>query len=102
MIVSMRSWILAGTALAVAGLPGGACLAQTSTESNATVDSAPQVLEEIVVTARKREERLQTVPIAVTALTGGRLDKEEVRGIADLQSLAPSLNVVQLTNRDDG
>ena len=66
MIVSLRYWILAGTALAIAGLPDAPCLAQiwataqTSTGSNATAGSASQGLEEIVVTARRREEKLQT------------------------------------------
>ncbi len=41
-------------------------------------------IEEIVVTARKREESLQDTPIAVSAFTGEGL---EIRGVTDLSSL---------------
>lgn len=47
-----------------------------------------QVLEEIVVTAQKREENLQDVPIAITAVTG---DDIRAAGIEKLETLAPSI-----------
>ncbi len=43
------------------------------------------VLEEVVVTARKREESLQTAPIAVTAFSGDGL---ELRGYSDISAIA--------------
>lgn len=43
-------------------------------------------LEEIVITARKREESLQDVPIALQAVSGGQIAEQ---GIVDLQQLAP-------------
>ena len=49
-------------------------------------------IEEIVVTARKREENLQDTPIAITAVNGAEL---EARGAADLsaiESLAPNVH----------
>ena len=42
-------------------------------------------LEEIVVTARRREESLQTVPAAVTALTSQQLREQQIQSAADLQ-----------------
>jgi len=51
-----------------------------------TVESA--TLEEVVVTARKREESLQDVPVSVQAYSG---DAIQSQGIADMQSLAPSV-----------
>jgi len=42
-------------------------------------------LEEIVVTARRREESLQTVPAAVTALTAQQLREQQIQSAADLQ-----------------
>lgn len=48
--------------------------------------SIAQVLEEVVVTARKREESLQDVPISVQAIAGERI---AVQGIVDIQQLAP-------------
>ncbi len=54
------------------------------------------VFEEIIVTATKREQTLQEIPIAVTIVTAEALDKAHVRDIKDLQSLVPSLRVTQL------
>ena len=45
---------------------------------------AQPVLEEIVVTAQKRPESLQDVPVAVTALNGEQLENF---GVTDTQSL---------------
>jgi iron complex outermembrane receptor protein len=50
-------------------------------------------LEEVVVTARRREESLQDVPIAVTALTGQEL---ALRGASDISELAQSIPSVTL------
>ena len=51
-------------------------------------------LEEIVVTAQKREENLQTVPIAVTALGTDMLESFRVTDIQDLNGLAPNLVMI--------
>lgn len=50
-------------------------------------------LEEIVVTAERREQSLQSVAIAVTALSGEDLEKKSVRDFTDLQYAAPALTV---------
>ena len=49
-------------------------------------------LEEIVVTARRREEKAQTVPIALTSLTPERLQKQDIRSNLDLLRDVPGLN----------
>lgn len=53
----------------------------------------PPVVEEIVVTAQKREQSLQEVPVAVSALSGTALQDKHVSDIMDLNQLAPSLQV---------
>jgi iron complex outermembrane recepter protein len=53
----------------------------------------PATLDNIVVTAQKREEALQDVPIVVTALSEQLLEDNGVRDIKDLQSLVPGLTV---------
>lgn len=47
-------------------------------------------IEEIIVTARKKDESIQDVPMAVTAITG-QLREESVRRIEDIQAFAPNL-----------
>jgi len=60
-------------------------------------DSAPATapgggLEEIVVTATRRQERLQDVPISVLAFSQEKLDSEGLKSIDDLSRLSPGLN----------
>ncbi len=51
------------------------------------------VLEEVVVTARRRAESLQETPVAVTALDQSALREAGVRNLADLNQLTPSIDV---------
>jgi iron complex outermembrane receptor protein len=60
--------------------------------------AAQQVLEEVIVTAQKREQSLQDVPIAVTSFTGRMLQESGIKDVFDLQSSAPSLTVDQNQN----
>lgn len=55
---------------------------------------AQQALEEVVVSAQKRTERLQDVPISITAISGQALEDRKIEGAADLQGAVPNLNVV--------
>ena len=51
------------------------------------------VIEEVVVTATKREQSLQEVPVAVTALAPEALERAGVKDLRDLDTLAPSFNM---------
>lgn len=53
---------------------------------------AQPVLEEIVVTARKQEERLQDIPITVTALTNSLITQHDIKDPYDLSRLVPGFN----------
>ena len=60
------------------------------------VDSRAQgvaVLEEIVVTARRREENLQEVPVAVSALSAEDIEIRSIENIRDLQMLLPNVDI---------
>ncbi len=56
-------------------------------------------LEEVVVTARRREESLQSVPIAVTAISGDDLEAYNIGRAADLQRIVPTLSISEGTGR---
>jgi outer membrane receptor protein involved in Fe transport len=49
-------------------------------------------LEEIVVTATRREERLQDVPISVLAFSQDKLDQQGIKSIDDLSRISPGLS----------
>ena len=57
-----------------------------------------QALEEIVVTAQKREVGLQTAPVAVTAFTAEMLDRSRIFSVSDLAATTPSLSLTQGTS----
>ncbi|MDP3676320.1 MAG: TonB-dependent receptor [Novosphingobium sp.] len=56
-------------------------------------DEAQEGIQDIVVTAQRRSENLQRVPIAVTALNGDRLEQLGVRSVADIAKFTPSLSL---------
>jgi iron complex outermembrane receptor protein len=74
-----------GTGLA-ACLLSSTAIAQTQTAGNAPTTG----LEEVVVTAQKRPERLQDVPIAITSVSAAALTTENVHSLQDLTARIPS------------
>ena len=51
------------------------------------------VLEEVIVTSRKREESIQTVPIAVTALSGEQIERSFMVKVEGLDEMAPNVEL---------
>ncbi len=56
-------------------------------------DTAGFTLEEIVVYAQKREQSIMEVPVSVSSYDSESLDRAQVRDVADLQQVSPSLSV---------
>lgn len=81
--VSMAALIAAGV---VVSPPSLAQAAEPASSDNIVG------LEEITVTARRREERLQSVPDSISAFTANVIVNSSVRTLADVAKLAPSLN----------
>ncbi len=86
----MRKLLIATTALS-AVLTAAPAMAQSapSAEEADSNDGA------IVVRARKREENLIDIPLAVTVATGEQLERDQVTNMTDLQRVAPALEVSQ-------
>jgi iron complex outermembrane receptor protein len=55
--------------------------------------AADDKIEEVIVTAQKREQKLQDVPISITAISGAQLETRGIEGNASLTGLAPNLQV---------
>jgi outer membrane receptor protein involved in Fe transport len=92
---SNRRRIARGVCVVLAGMTSCA-LAQTAEE--ATYEGNAEVLETVVVTAQKRKQNLQDVPITVTALRAQLLQDSGVRDIKDLALLTPGLLVTSSSN----
>ena len=56
-------------------------------------ESAGIALEEVIVTAQKREESLQDTPISITAFNQEALTQQGISSVDDLQGKVPSLNM---------
>lgn len=80
---------LPGLCAAVAFVPA-ATYAQSALQAPAV---AAATLEEIIVTAQKREESLDRAPVAISAYSGDALAARQVTNLADLSLIAPSVTV---------
>ena len=60
--------------------------------------SLAQVDDEIIVTATKREQTLQEVPIAVTVTDAVTIERAQILDLKDLQSVVPTLRIPQFQN----
>lgn len=67
--------------------------------SEEEAEPAPAVEDTIVVTARKREENVQEVPVAVTVVTGEALEESAAADISELQAQVPNLSIYQGRNQ---
>jgi iron complex outermembrane receptor protein len=85
--IRAKGVLLAGCAWAVAAGAARAQTAETGTR-----------LEEVVVTAQKRSENLQDVPIAVSAITGDVLERAHVTDLQTMNGSIPNLQIKQIGN----
>lgn len=70
--------------------------AASATEADADEVSSAEASQDIVVTARKREERLQDVPVSVTAFTGEQLERQGVTSFEGLAQSNPNVRIASL------
>jgi iron complex outermembrane recepter protein len=84
--------------LRTAMLAAGACVclpayaqSQVPADAGTPTASADSSLEEIIVTARRRAESIQDVPVAVTAISPAALEATAAPDISDLEGLTPNL-----------
>lgn len=80
--MNLRRYLLAGTALAATTILPVQAIAAEAEDSNV-----------IIVTAQKREQNVQDVPIAVTAIGGDTLQVNRVTNVIDLNGLAPGVTI---------
>lgn len=85
-----RLGLYATAALAVPGL-GNAGLAQEVQHAADGADASSADAADIVVTARKREERLQEVPESITVFNADLIDRANIESVRDFVDLTPNL-----------
>jgi iron complex outermembrane receptor protein len=78
----------------ISGILGTAAIAVTIPQASA------QGLEEIIVTAQRRETNLQTTPVAISAYSGAELEQDKVFSVSDLANSVPAFSFTALSPLD--
>jgi iron complex outermembrane receptor protein len=89
----LRRAVSAGVVVSSLCCPSQAALAQS--DDDAAQASKSDSLVEVLVTARKHSEDVQSVPVSVSAVTGDQLKEQSINTVANLQNAAPGLYVQQ-------
>ena len=96
----MKKHLIRAALLGTIALPATAYAQEAQVEEAQPAPDAPEAAEgegnEIVVTATKREQTLQDVPVAVSVTTAETIERAQIRDLKDLQTLVPALRVSQL------
>ena len=85
----VRDVVLFSIAVALNAIQGGIAMAQAPAAENS--------LAEIVVTAQKRKENLQDVPISISVATADTMQKAGISSTNDLMGVTPAVNVTRVT-----
>ena len=98
----VRAALLSGTAVVAFHAPAALAQDEAEPEEQTTAPADDYADDEdystgntIIVTATKREQTLQDVPVAVTVTTAETLERGQIRDLKDLQTVVPSLQVGQ-------
>jgi len=83
----LKAALLAGAGIAI----GWSAVANAQAAGQAPVE--PAALEEVVVTAQKRSENVQNIPVAVTAISADSLEKQAAPNLQALQGSAPNVEI---------
>ena len=82
-------WLGATAALAIAS----SATAQTANAESAEAQAERGGLEEITVTARRRAESAQDIPVAITALSGAAMQRMDITNLEKVAAMTPQLQV---------
>lgn len=94
----MKSLYFVTTAIAALATLGSApagAQEKPAVQPGADTASANAGIEEIVVTAQKRSQNVQDVPIAITAVSAAMIKNSNINSVADLSKLAPNVQLDQ-------
>ena len=91
----------AGLALALGLAPTAALFPLMAYSQEAAEASGQEAIEEILVTARKRTERLQDAPVTVNAFTEEALEERGIDSLQDIADATPGFDFAQAFGRQD-
>lgn len=89
----MKSGLLLASASACALMGISSAHAQTSTDAAMSEEERSTGIADIIVTAQKRAENVQNVPIAISTFTADALKERAVASVASLSNIAPNVTL---------
>jgi iron complex outermembrane receptor protein len=66
------------------------------TPAQVTAERNPDRIGEVIVTAQRRAESLQDVPVAISALTEEQLAQRDIKDVSDIALVTPGVSYVRL------
>jgi outer membrane receptor protein involved in Fe transport len=81
-----------GASLTALALAAAALAAPSAATAATTGDQSSAQVSEVVVTAQKTEQRLQDVPLSVTAVTGSEIEARDITSLEDMEGAIPGLS----------
>lgn len=103
--MSLR-WYTLGTVLAAASYSSAAMAQAQPPQPQQAENPQPQTarnnegVQDIIVTAQRRQTKLQETPIAITALTAGEIDRKHIVDFNDVSLSVPNLTFTQITRQE--
>jgi iron complex outermembrane recepter protein len=95
MRVGLSAGRICGLLVFTALTPASAFAQEASAAANTGTGNTGTQLQEIIVTAQRREQRVQNVPIAISAFSGQALRASGIANVGALAQADPSLNIPQ-------
>ncbi|KMS60118.1 ligand-gated channel [Novosphingobium barchaimii LL02] len=92
-----KSVLLASTVLGIA-VSAAPAIAQDAKDDGAEQSAQTGGLNDIIVTARKRQETAQDVPVAVTAISAEQIINRDVTSVEKITAIAPQFSVGRASN----
>ncbi|WP_159978776.1 MULTISPECIES: TonB-dependent receptor [unclassified Novosphingobium] len=92
-----KSVLLASTVLGIA-VSAAPAIAQDAQDDSAQQSAQTGGLNDIIVTARKRQETAQDVPVAVTAISAEQIANRDVTSVEKITAIAPQFSVGRASN----
>ena len=86
-------WCGVGLSVLIGMIIPSASWAQVAKGKKEKAAKVETEIEEITVTAQKREEPLQETPISITALSSETIEEKQIANVADVGSVAPNLHI---------
>src|ERR1700735_3910037 len=90
--MSPRLTVALYATVAIVGLTGAARTSWAQSDQATTATTGSPGIEEVIVTARRREEKAQSVPITLLTFTPEQLQKQDIRDSLTLTDSIPGLN----------